>query len=113
MDETPNTSEVGELQSQCHWLRKQVQILLVLVILISATLTLFLWRQVRYADMDLAQIRPMLEEYNTKQAPAMDDFLRKLEAYGRKTPDFAGIYNKYNLGQAVQMAATNAPVKKP
>lgn len=111
MDETQITPDVNELQAQCHWLRKQVQIVLILLTLVSATLTLFLWRQVKYTGQDLKGVRPIIDEYNKTQAPAMDDFVKKISEYGRAHPDFTAIYNKYGLSQVGQLPVAPAPKK--
>ena len=47
MDENQTIPDTSELRAECQWLRKQVQIILVLLILVSATLTLFLMKQYR------------------------------------------------------------------
>jgi hypothetical protein len=112
MDETTTTPDVNDLQAQCQWLRRQIQTILILLILVSATFTLFLWRQVRYAGMDLTQIRPVIEEYNKTLGPQMDDFARKLAEYGRQHPDFNAIYTKYGLSQVNQAPAAIPASKK-
>jgi len=112
MDDTQNTSsELTDLQTQCQWLRKQLQVVLLLLILVSGTLTLFLWRQVKYTSQDLKGVRPVIEEYNKTSAPAMEDFVKKVAEYGRTHPDFAAIYNKYGLGQLNQSPVAPAPKK--
>jgi hypothetical protein len=119
MDETITTpptaspSELTELQAQCLWLRKQLQTVLILMIIVSGTLCLYMWRQVRYTGADLRGIRPQAEqvitEYNKISGPSMDNFVRNIAAYGQTHPDFAPIMAKYGLGAA----ATNlAPPKQ-
>jgi hypothetical protein len=112
MDEIPTNPEVNELQAQCQWLRRQIQTILILLILVSATVTGFLWMQVRYASRDLSQVRPVIEDYTKNQGPAMDDFARKLADYGRQHPDFNAIYTKYGLNQATQAPASTVVAPK-
>jgi predicted negative regulator of RcsB-dependent stress response len=113
MEETPTNPEVNELSAQCQWLRRQIQTILILLILVSATLTGFLWMQVRYAGRDLStQYRPAIEEWTKKQGPAIDDFVRKLADYGRQHPDFNAIYIKYGLNQATQAPPSTVAPKK-
>jgi hypothetical protein len=112
MDEITTTPDVNELQAQCQWLRRQIQTILILLILVSATLTCYMWLQVRYASKDLTQVRPVIEEYTKTQGPAMDDFARKLADYGRQHPDFNAIYTKYGLNQVNQAPATIPAPKK-
>ena len=112
MDEIPNTPDVNDLQAQCQWLRRQIQTILILLILVSTTFTCYLWLQVRYASKDLSQVRPVIDEYTKTLGPQMDDFARKLADYGRQHPDFNAIYTKYGLNQVTQApAATPAPKK--
>ena len=99
MENSNPSPEVNELQAQCQWLRKQVQITLILVIMVSGILTLFLQRQNKYAGADLGGVRPMIEEYTKTQGPMMDDFVKRLMDYGKTHPDFTGIYKKYGLDQ--------------
>jgi len=112
---TPAPSDTNDLQAQYLWLRKQVLILLVLLIVVSGTLNIFLWRQLRYTQSDLAalqkQAEPMIAEYQQSMGPRMDDFVKKITEYGRTHPDFAPIMAKYQLGGTSAPPAT-APPKK-
>ncbi len=110
MDESNSTPDVNELQAQCQWLRQQVQITLILLIMVSGILTLFLQRQNKYATLDLNGVRPMIEEYS-KQAPIMDDLVKRLVDYAKTHPDFNLISKKYGLDQAVSAPAPAAAKK--
>jgi hypothetical protein len=112
MEEMTTNPDVNELQAQCQWLRRQVQTILIMLILVSATLTCYLWLQVRYASKDLSQVRPVIEEYNKTQAPAMDDFAKKLADYGRQHPDFNAVYTKYGLNQVPAVPVVTPAPKK-
>lgn len=113
MEESSNTStDLNELRAQCQWLRKQVQITLILLIMVSGVLTLFLQRQNKYVAVDLAGVRPMIEDYNKNQGPMMDDFIKRLMEYGKTHPDFTGIYKKYGLDQLTTAPGSSTPVKK-
>ncbi len=111
MEESNPAPDVTELQAQCQWLRKQVQIILILLIMVSGVLTLFLQRQNKYAGMDLSGVRPMIEEYTKTQGPMMDDFVKRLMDYGKGHPDFTAIYKKYGLDQ-LSVNPSNAAPKK-
>lgn len=111
MEESHPTPDVNELQAQCQWLRKQVQITLILLIMVSGILTLFLQRQNKYASLDLNGVRPMIEEYTKTQSPMMDDFIKRLMEYGKTHPDFTAIYKKYGMDQ-LSVNPTNAAPKK-
>ena len=111
MDENQTSPDLNDLQAQCQWLRKQVQITLILLIMVSGILALFLQRQNKYATLDLNGVRPMIEEYAKTQAPMMDDFVKRLMEYGKGHPDFTAIYKKYGLDQ-LSLAPTNSAPKK-
>jgi hypothetical protein len=86
--------------------------MLVLLVLISGTLTIFLVRQWRFAKTDLDVLRPqaaqLINDYNRVSAPAMQDFVRKLAEYSKNHPDFAPIAAKYRLTDSLGKAATTS-----
>ena len=104
-DQNQTTSDVNELRAECDWLRRQVQITLALLVVVSATLTLFLYKQVRDLNGALSGIRTTLENYQKGEGGMTDELIRQLAAYGKTHPDFNAIYTKYGLNQAV----TNLP----
>jgi hypothetical protein len=109
-DTNPTTeqSDLNELQAQCRWLRKQVFTILVLLIVVSGTFNLYLWRQVRYTRADLTMIRPqaaqIIAEYNQNSGPRMDTFVRQLTEFARSNRDFAAILAKYGVNPATNVA---------
>ena len=111
---TPAPSGGNDLQAQFDALRHLVVSLLILVVVISGTLNIYLLRQWRTTSKDLAGIRPqakqMVDEYQNKSGPFMNDFVQKITEYGRTHPDFAPILAKYNLKPATP---TNAPATSP
>ena len=111
MDENQTSPDLNDLQAQCQWLRKQIQITLILLIMVSGILALFLQRQNKYSTMDLNGVKPMIEEYTKTQGPMMDDFVKRLLEYGKSHPDFAGIYKKYGLDQLSVNASNTVPKK--
>lgn len=94
--------ELTALQEQCAQLRQWVTSLLLILIVISGTLSIFLLRQWRFARSELNNIPPaalqMISEYNTSR-PGIEDFLRKLADYSRTHPDFAPIAGRYHLNE--------------
>ncbi|MFO1489151.1 MAG: hypothetical protein U1F65_11810 [Verrucomicrobiota bacterium] len=112
MDENQSSPNLTDLQAQCQWLRKQVQITLVLLIMVSGVLTLFLYRQQKNAATELAGMLPLIEDYNKNQGPMMDDFIKRMIDYGKTHPDFNGIYKKYGLDQLSVNPPPGTPAKK-
>jgi hypothetical protein len=111
----PVVSEADELKQRCDWLQRQMTTLLLALVIVSGTLTVFLWRQTRYARRDLESIKtaaaPIIQDYNRNRA-GLEAFVTKLAEYGRAHPDFAPIMQKYGLN-AITTAppATAAPPK--
>lgn len=92
--------EPADWQQERARLERQISFLLLALLIVSGTLTVFLWRQVRYAKQDLQALRPVaaqvLQEFNQKK-PEVDSFIARLYEYGRAHPDFAPILNKYQI----------------
>jgi hypothetical protein len=107
---SPQT-DVTELQEQFDALRHLVVSMLVLVLVVSGTLTIYLMRERKYARTELEALRPqatsVIAEYEKNQGPMMDNFIKQLTEYGRTHPDFAPIMTKYGLKPTVP--GSNAP----
>jgi hypothetical protein len=116
---TPSQPGSDDLQQEFDALRSLVLAVLVLVLVISGTLNIFLWRQVRWAGGDLdqtnkqaAQVHSQVQtEYNRLNGPSFQDFLRKLSDYGRTHPDFAQIATKFQLNEVPAASASNTSTK--
>jgi hypothetical protein len=106
-------SELNELREQCASLRQLLGSLLILVLVISGTLNIYLWRQFRLTSLELKVLRPqvgqLVADYQRVTEPAIKEFLKKLNDYERTHPDFTPIMLKYNL----KAAATNIAVASP
>jgi hypothetical protein len=117
---SPAVSEVeaSQLAGQVESLQHLVTSLLVLLVIVSGTLSIFLLRQWQMARKDLAAIQPsalqIIADYNKDRSPRMDAFLEKLKDYGRTHPDFVPILVRYGLvtnAAPVAGAAPSAPKK--
>lgn len=110
---TPSPTNSGDLQAQIDSLRSLINTILVLVIVVSGTLNIYFWRQFRSSKTDLnnivQQASVVVKEYDTKNGPAVDEFLKRITEYGRTHPDFEPIMKKYQLNQVKPAAA---PAKK-
>ena len=110
---TPQT----DLMDQVVALRQQVFTLLLALVVVSGTLTVYLYRQASVAGKDLAAVKPqatqMIDLFKKTQ-PQMDAFVKQLTAYGVTHPDFQPILRKYGIVPQAQPAPTlvapNAPV---
>jgi len=94
-------------------LQRQLNLMLLALVVLSGTLTVYLLRQVTYAKKDLNAIKgpatQLIQAFN-RDKPGMDAFLTKLGEYGRTHPDFVPLLNQYQIPVAATPApATSAP----
>ncbi len=103
----------SDLQAQCDALRQLVTSLLIVLLIVSGTLTVFLVRQWKFSKNELDASKQVLNEYTRTSGPAMQAFVRQLADYGRAHPDFAPIAAKYRLNEPVPRPSTSAPLAAP
>jgi hypothetical protein len=102
--------------SEISVLRNQVFVLLVALIVISGTLTVYLFRQASMAGKDLEQLKPqatqVINGFNQNQQ-LMVNFINQLVAYGQTHPDFKPVLAKYGIAPVpgVPAGAPAAPKK--
>lgn len=101
-------------RSDYECVQRQLNILLIAVVILSATFSVFLWRQTRYLRRDLEGLKPLagpvIQRYN-QEKPTVDAFVAKVAEYARSHPDFAPIAKKYQLQNITNVpAATTQPV---
>jgi len=108
----PATGGNDDLRQQCASLQRQVTTLLFALVILSGTLTVYLWRQARYARADLEVLKQpaaqIIQSFK-QEKPIMDDFLMKLSDFGKKHPDFAPILAKYRIQSSSIPVSTSAP----
>ena len=101
--------------AEINSLKNQVYTLLVALIVVSGTLTVFLYRQVSLAGKDLAQGQQLASGLSQNEA-AVSAFVTKLVAYGEKHPDFVPVLKKYGIeprpGVPAMAPAPSAAPKK-
>jgi hypothetical protein len=99
----------ADLAGQIASLQHQVKILLLVLIVVSGTLTTYLFYQSRIMGKDLAAIEPeavkILNGYRQNE-PRLQKFVQQLAAYGQTHPDFQPILKQYGI------TVTNSPAKK-
>jgi hypothetical protein len=108
---TPATGDLAELRSQYNQLQQLVSSLLLVVIVISGTFSVFLWRQYRFVKAELDAVTPQAAQIATEytnSAPMIQEFAKKLGEYGRTHPDFAPIVAKYHLNDLLAKPGTAA-----
>jgi hypothetical protein len=99
MNDTETNSPAGDLdlETQVVALQKQVFLLLLALIVVSATLVFYLYYQSRIYSNDLNESRPramqIIQLYN-QNALAINDFDKQMLNYGATHPEFRPILAK-------------------
>jgi len=100
-----NNSEIAALKNQCFTL-------LMALIVVSGTLTVYLYRQMSITGSDLTQAK-QLNVMVTQNEMSIENFLKQLVAYGQTHPDFVPVLKKYGLtGNPAAPLATSPVVPK-
>jgi len=104
--------DVEDLKQQCAGLQRQITTLFLALVVVSGTLSVFLWRQAHYTRIDLNAMKQpaaqIIAAFN-QEKPNMDQFLARLGDYGRTHPDFVPILNKYKIPAATAPIRTSSP----
>ena len=113
-----NSSVQTDLMDRVVALRHQVFMLLFALVVVSGTLTVYLFIQNHRASNDLAAVKPqaaqlkMFMDAFRRDEPSMTAFVNQLRAYSVTHPDFQPILKKYGLTPQPLAAATPAAPKK-
>jgi hypothetical protein len=114
----PNLSVQTDLMEQVVALRHQVFTLLLALVVVSGTVTAYLFIQDHRASNDLATVKPQAPQLKLfmdtfrRDEPNMTAFVNQLRAYGVTHADFQPILKKYGLTpQPLPAAAPVAPKK--
>jgi hypothetical protein len=110
----PDTSD---LQAEFDALRHLVVSILILLIVVSGTFSIYLLRQWRTTSKELTNIRPqvaqMIAVYQKDEAPWMQDILKKFSDYGRAHPDYMPVLAKYNIKPVATAGAAPTTATSP
>ncbi|HTX22432.1 MAG TPA: hypothetical protein VMD27_11345 [Candidatus Aquilonibacter sp.] len=101
-----NDSPETGLTEQIASLRRQISTLLLALIVVSGTLTVYLWYQSHTLGREIDSLNQQVIQPFDKSRPTMSNFVHQLEGYGNAHPDFQPILKKYGIG------ITNYPPKK-
>jgi len=109
-----NSPAQTELMDQIVALRHQVFTLLLALVVVSGTLTVYLYRQASVTGKDVAAIKPqatkIIQAFSQSRV-GMENFVKQLTVYGSTHPDFQPILRKYGI--APQPAAAHAAPEAP
>ena len=95
-----NSPAQTELTDQIVALRHQVFTLLLALVVVSGTLTVYLYRQASITRKDVAAIKPQAMQIIrafSENRVGMENFVKQLTAYGNTHPDFQPILRKYGI----------------
>ena len=100
----PGPSPTGSSEEQVtpalvRRLQQQVNTLLILLLVVSGTLSVFLLRQVSLQRKEMDRLRPVVAQYNTNVVPRLQEFMNQLGEYSRTHPEVMPILTKYGLVQ--------------
>jgi len=104
-----NSAAPADLSEQVAALQRQIFTLLLALIVVSGTLTVYLYRQASLIGKDIQAVRTQAIEPFKQRQPAMENFLNQLVAFGQTHPDFRPLLQKYGI--TLPPGATNAPKK--
>lgn len=99
--------------AEINLLKNQVFTLLVALIVVSGTLTIFLYRQVSLAGKDLAMSRQLDANISTNEV-AYINVINRLVGYGEKHPEFVPVLKKYGIAPVPGVpAGSSMPTGSP
>lgn len=105
MNETPASNSTEDLKATCASLRHQLNSVLILLLIVSSTLTVFFLRQSTLARKDRDLLSQTVTEYQQNAVPALNEFTAKLREYAKTHSDVVPILVKYGVVQVTNTAA--------
>ncbi|MDE3066667.1 MAG: hypothetical protein KGJ60_03860 [Verrucomicrobiota bacterium] len=107
-----NSPGPEDLAGQVGALRRQNSLLLLALIVVSGTLTTYLFYQSRTLGKELDALEPqarvVVQNYN-QNLPRIRQFIQQLDAYAQRHPDFKPLLQKYGIPLTNSPAAGAAP----
>jgi hypothetical protein len=95
-----NDDTTHSATEHCAALQRQIFSLLIALIVVSGTVTAYLYQQQRLANKDYITIAPQAQQivtaYNQNQK-LMIDFVNALVNYGQTHPEFRPVLQKYGI----------------
>jgi len=96
-DSETSSHSHAELSDQISALRRQTFTLLLALLVVSGTLTVFLYRQASLARRDIIQTTQIIQSINQNRS-GIQTFVQQLAAYGVTHPDFQQqVLKKYGI----------------
>jgi hypothetical protein len=98
------TNEAEQLRETCSILRHQLNSAMILLLVVSATVSIFFLRQYTMARQERDALRTQITDYQSNGIPALLEFTHKLQEYSKTHPDVLPILNKYGVMQVTPAA---------
>jgi len=106
---------MNDSNSEIASLKSQLFVQLVALVVVSGTLTVFLYRQASVAGKDLETVKPqatqLINVFNQNQQSVVS-FVNEVVAYGEKHPEFKPVLAKYGIAPVPGMPAGAGTPKK-
>lgn len=96
----PTPPDASELEEQLASLQRLVGTVLVLLLIISGTFSIYLFWQVRNDNRELEAGRQQLQQVMKGEAQ-QNEVVKRMQDFARTHPDFAQILGKYGLAPEV------------
>jgi hypothetical protein len=109
----PPHPELETLLKAHESLRRAFHILLVLLLILTGSLSVFFMREISIARRQISDLTQAVVDYEKNALPLMEEFRSKLQAFVQAHPDFMPIYAKYfgtNLSQDLPSAGAAQPL---
>jgi hypothetical protein len=106
----PSLPDPSELEEQVVSLQRLVGTVLVLLLIISGTFSIWLFWQVRTENRELEAGRQQLQQVIKIEAQ-QNEVVKRMQDFGRAHPDFLPILGKYGL--APEGSGASAPGSTP
>jgi hypothetical protein len=92
--------DTPDFREQIESLRHLVGSVLILMVMVSGTLTIFLYREMKTASVQLEAFRPQamnaMTIYQQQQSPLMVDFAKRIQLYGQTHPDITPLLARWD-----------------
>jgi hypothetical protein len=106
-----NSTNPTPVNTEIAALRNQIFTLLVALIVVSGTLTVYLFRQVTVSGKDLDAAKKLITAVSQDQSKIIP-FANQLAVYGKTHPDILPLLAKYGIGPNGIPVAAPAAAKK-
>jgi hypothetical protein len=90
-------NETNNLSEQVAALQRQVFALLLALVVVSGTLTVYLYRQASILGKDVASEKQLISSVNQGEA-TMISLANQLAVYSKSHPDIVPLLTKYGIG---------------